>query len=139
MSRPSPSVCLWILAFAVVLLSGLSFIIFTSTRTRITGSNGYRIRPGMTLAEVEEILGGPPRIEGNWPLARMANDRFWDRRECSREGKHDSEYGYVTRAWYSDAALISVAFEGERVTVCGIMENPRLVRRIETWLRSLLE
>jgi hypothetical protein len=40
-----------------------------STRTAITEDNAVRIKPGMTLAEVEAILGGPARLESTGPLA----------------------------------------------------------------------
>jgi hypothetical protein len=38
------------------------------TRTAITEDTAIRIRPGMTLAEVEAILGGPARDESTGPL-----------------------------------------------------------------------
>jgi hypothetical protein len=139
MSRLSRRGWTWILAFAVVMLSVLSFVILTATRTKITASNGYKIRSGMTLEEVEAILGGPPRVEGDCARARIANNKFWDGTGCTREGRYYSEDGSVGRDWYSDEASIWVTFQGERVTVWAIEESRGLLGRIEAWLRSLLE
>src|SRR5690349_6879996 len=38
------------------------------SRTAITPANAARIQPGMTLAEVAAILGGPARDESTGPL-----------------------------------------------------------------------
>jgi hypothetical protein len=43
-------------------------------RTAITPENAARIQPGMTLAEVEVILGGPARDESTGPLTADAPD-----------------------------------------------------------------
>jgi hypothetical protein len=57
-------------------------------RTAITRENAERIQPGMTLAEVEAILGGPARDEG--PEQRSAvsiqsvrPDREWNSAQVS--------------------------------------------------------
>jgi outer membrane protein assembly factor BamE (lipoprotein component of BamABCDE complex) len=42
-----------------------------SSRTAITEDNAVRIRPGMTLAEVEAVLGGPARDESTGPLVAV--------------------------------------------------------------------
>jgi hypothetical protein len=126
------------LAFILVALPALSLLMFITTRTKITAANGYRIRSGMTLAEVEAVLGGPPRIEGRKTRAELASYKYWDEQECTEEGIYYPESGNLQRAWYSDEARISVAFQGERVTTWGIMENRGLLGTMEKWLRSLL-
>src|ERR1700730_6073058 len=95
------------LAFIVVALPALSLLLFISTRTKITAANGHRIRSGMTLAEVEAVLGGPPRIEGRRTRAEFASNKYWDERECTEQGIYCPESGNFQRAWYSDEARIS--------------------------------
>ncbi|HEV3082379.1 MAG TPA: hypothetical protein VGY66_21525 [Gemmataceae bacterium] len=73
------------LAFILVALPAMSFF-FTSTKTQITVANGYRIRQGMTLEEVEAVLGGPPRIEGRRTRAELASYKYWDEQEYTEEG-----------------------------------------------------
>ena len=47
-----------------VTLAGLLAFWLLPTRTAITRQNAEKIQKGMTLAEVEDILGGPPRDDG---------------------------------------------------------------------------
>src|SRR5437660_673539 len=51
----------WFLILLAVLLG--SYFVHDLARTKITFANYLKIRVGMTLAEVEQILGGPPRME----------------------------------------------------------------------------
>src|SRR4051812_18163811 len=51
---------------AAVLAAGLWLI--QPPRSAINGENAAKIRRGMTLAEVEAILGGPPRADSTCPL-----------------------------------------------------------------------
>jgi hypothetical protein len=73
-------------------------------RTAITRDNAERIRLGMTLADVEEILGGPERDETTGPTERDPN---FDGPEFNQEylaGKPDpSMY-----AWQADRVAILV-------------------------------
>jgi hypothetical protein len=126
------------LAFILVALPAMSFF-FTSTKTQITVANGYRIRQGMTLEEVEAVLGGPPRIEGRRTRAELASYKYWDEQEYTEEGIYYPESGNLQRAWCSGEARISVAFQGERVTTWGIMADRGLLGTIEEWLRSLVK
>ena len=48
---------------AVVLAVVMTFVIRAGPRSAITHENATRIRKGMTLAQVEQILGGPARSE----------------------------------------------------------------------------
>jgi hypothetical protein len=66
-------VALAVLGTAVALAVGLWWV---WPRTAITRENAERIREGMTLAEVEAILGGPARDEaGRRMFARVEYDR----------------------------------------------------------------
>jgi hypothetical protein len=55
--------CLFVLLAA--LMVGLAVAWLVWPRSAISAENAARICDGMTLAEVEEILGGPPRDETN--------------------------------------------------------------------------
>lgn len=60
-------------------------------RTAITRENAAKIREGMTLAEVQAILGGPERNESSGPL-------------CPDEP--DGEAGEFVASWYQDMKLM---------------------------------
>jgi outer membrane protein assembly factor BamE (lipoprotein component of BamABCDE complex) len=64
-------------------------------RTAITRENAAKIREGMTLAEVEAILGGPPRDETTGPI------RFDEVTPVRDE----------SRKWWSDRVCIQVIFD----------------------------
>ncbi len=94
----------------------------------------------MTLAEVEAVLGGLPRVEGRKTSAELASNKYWDERECTEEGIFHSEDGNIVRAWYSDETSIHVFFEQERVTFWGInLARPGLLGTMEAWVRGLLK
>jgi hypothetical protein len=106
-------------------------------RTAITPENAAKIRAGMTLAEVEAILGGPPRTEATGRLAAaetlpnhdgspdlaFAERRVWlfqnpgavpERRAVWREPEH--RLGEWTHQWVSDVVIVRVDFDSnERV------------------------
>jgi hypothetical protein len=86
-------------------------------RTEITRENAAKIQHGMTLADVELILGGPPRSEGN-------------------SGVFLAMSGPAPMDWESHDVLIQIWF-GTDGRVIGVQafpsENPEAdVRR---WLR----
>src|SRR5262249_17539116 len=58
---PRPRRFLFLSLAAVVV--GLAFAWLLWPRTAITRENGARLRPGMALAGVEQIMGGPQRFE----------------------------------------------------------------------------
>jgi hypothetical protein len=58
-----------LLTLAATLLVTLVAVWLLWPRTAITRENAEKIRPGMTLAEVEAILGGPARDESTGPPA----------------------------------------------------------------------
>jgi hypothetical protein len=80
---------------------------------RVTAENYNRIKAGMTRAEVETILGGPP---GDYATEATA---FADR---AYEYQIDLPRGEVVRAsdWRADTIIIRVAWDGDVVkgTVC---------------------
>lgn len=54
--------------FALLVLVGIGAWLLWPPSTMITRANADSIRAGMTIAEVEEILGGPPRDESTGPV-----------------------------------------------------------------------
>ena len=63
-----------LLGSAAVVVVGLAIGVWTLwPRTAITEENAAKLRPGMTLAEVEAILGGPARIETTGPTRANAD------------------------------------------------------------------
>jgi hypothetical protein len=54
-----------VLLFVAITLQGLGVVIWSCcTFTVITAANADKVKVGMTLAEVEAVLGGPARSEG---------------------------------------------------------------------------
>jgi hypothetical protein len=121
------------LTFIVLLLLAFACLVLFAKRTDITWANAVRIREGMNLKEVEEILGGPPRLEGYV----TTDGDCYDWREYTSEGKPDREYGVIVRSWLSDRAAVSVDFNGGRVWTVGIVKHPSLVERLLDWLRDI--
>jgi hypothetical protein len=83
-------------------------------RSAITRENAAKIQHGMTLEEVEAILGGPER-ENPW----VAETVFWPSRTllvvCDRRAE-----------WISREAAIAVGFRDGRVVFVSVCETGRL-------------
>jgi len=78
-------------------------------RTPITRENVARIQPGMDLAEVEAILGGPARNDATGPVTWEgpapfdASGLLW--------GNADEGGRYLAMMWGSDEVLALVRFD----------------------------
>jgi hypothetical protein len=70
-------------------------------RTAITRENADRIQEGMTLANVEAILGGPPGVY-------TADGQDWSM-EMLRNGKYRSNH--TRRIWVGDDGGIRIDFD----------------------------
>ena len=86
MSRRTRRLMLFCLPAAMV--AGLTVAWLSWPRTAITRENAERIQPGMTLAEVEAILGGPARDEGPEQrslvsIQSVRPDREWNSAQVS--------------------------------------------------------
>lgn len=57
-----------VLSFAAVVLGLVVGVWLLLPRTAITRENAYCIEPGMTLEQVQLVMGGPPRDESTGPL-----------------------------------------------------------------------
>jgi hypothetical protein len=81
-------------------------------RAAITRANGARIENGMTLAQVEAILGGPPRDESTGvldPDLKMGGGDI------------------VAREWRSDEVIIHVIFDRDGLVNSRTVQPVRLV------------
>jgi outer membrane protein assembly factor BamE (lipoprotein component of BamABCDE complex) len=95
-------------------------------RTAITRENAAKIREGMMLADVEEILGGPSRDE--------------------LSGPHKVQWSYTNlimvvnrKEWIGPDIAVSVAFRHNRVVSNEVTETyfpeESPIQRIRRWLR----
>jgi hypothetical protein len=127
---------LLLLVVPAVTLAGLLAFWLLWPRSAITRANAERIQEGMTLAEVEDILGGPPRDDGVGLIAVQ-------RRDGSEGTIPRSELlgilGQVEgKSWLSDEVLVWITLDhAGRVTSCSV-EPVRLASpldKLRRWLR----
>jgi hypothetical protein len=121
-------------------------------RTAITRENAEKVQVGMTLGEVEAILGGPPREEPTGPLradgpaeqARGETARALasgNDAEAAAEFFRDMPYqsgAYNRRVWVSDRVIIAVHLDGTtgRVVSCDSLPVRGIgpLDRLRRWL-----
>jgi hypothetical protein len=117
----------WLLALSFCLAAALAVLVYFCwpSRTAINGENYDRVEIGMTLAEVEEILGGPARFEPSDAVYQMVR----------QETKGDYSLSKPSRLWISDWTGIEVCFD-EHSAVIGTARHE--VRRV-TFLRRVQE
>jgi hypothetical protein len=119
MSRRTRRLLPLVLLVATVPLAVAAWLLWPPTA--ITPKNAERIRPGMTLAEVEAILGGPARDEApkQPPLVNIQSVR-------------------PDREWNSDQVSVCVFLDAAgRVRECRAFLVPRPpgpVDRLRRWL-----
>ncbi len=93
-------------------------------RTAITRENAARIQPGITRADVEALLGGPPRDEATGPVSLDLDDRPEDGAQLWLEWQFRGLFqadpvGPHASLWGSNRVVIWVQFDGQdRVTAC---------------------
>src|SRR5260370_10033817 len=75
-------------------------------RTAITAENAAKIREGMTLAEVADILGGPPRNDGVGLIAFHRLDR--SEGTIPRSDLIGSLDQLEGKSWLSDEVLVTI-------------------------------
>ncbi len=108
-------------------------------RTAITWENASKIREGMTLAEVETLLGGPARDETTGPVVPADTPEGWfllRERMPTPERRAQPE----AREWTSEHLMTKTWFDAEdRVVVHAVLvmrradENP--LDMLRRWLR----
>jgi hypothetical protein len=140
MARYSRRLLSFALPVVVVLALVTAWLLWP--RTAITVENATKIHRGMTIADVELVLGGPPRDESTGALAAEEDATIEDLDEWHFQATIcvDIFRRECMRVWVSDRAIIRVDFdETSRVVrstalpVHRILETPLdLLRR---WLR----
>jgi hypothetical protein len=119
------------LPVALVLLGVSAWVLWPRhpQATAITLENAKRIRPGMRLAEVSAILGGPPRHE----ITGMVNYCLDDIEGVDRNDPRQVE-------WLSDEALVLIFLDEQyRVQRCEPVaveyEGNGIRALVRRWLR----
>jgi hypothetical protein len=111
----------WLLLVATGLL--VILIPAAALRPRLQVANYPSIRPGMTAAQVEELLGGPPGDYGWW--------RFGSTSFMTMEGAV-APTGSREAVWFNDDHRIEVFFDGgDRVVA--VQKRARWIRRPWPW------
>lgn len=127
----------WLLAALCLLLAAdLGLLALRLSPSPINAASLDRIRPGMTRAEVEALLGGPPgdyRRRGAVydALAVVVPDGQPEADKYTSEG---------TEEWLGDRMLIAVRFDrGDRVELAyGVLPDPPAwYRALRRWLPFL--
>jgi hypothetical protein len=100
-----------------VLAGGVAWLLLTGD-TSITVENATSIEPGMTLAHVEAMLGGPPRDETTGPVERLEPPEFAEPNARGTRWRNAIvELRSDVLLWESDQARVWVHFdEAGRVT-----------------------
>jgi hypothetical protein len=134
---------------AVLMLVGVGIAPFvmwpTPPATAITRENAARIKPGMTRAEVEALLGGPERHEADGilkpdPGQKLAPGVAPERVEDLMHPEVFTDAS-VCR-WKTNNLMIVVYFgDDDRVSGCDCysaqLVNPTILDRLRRWLRRL--
>jgi hypothetical protein len=112
----------------LVTLVALSVAFLAPRATLITWTNAERIQRGMTLQEVEQLLGGPARDESTRPTVPA----------CIICDGYDS-MNAPSGEWKSDEVVVWVYLIDGRVHVCKVMPpaavEEGLVEMLRRWLR----
>ena len=100
----------------------------------ITRENEARIRDGMTLDELQAILGGPPRDRSTGPTDYDPNG------VTHVPGRPPPARVTTISEWISDEVLIRVAFDAdgraEWITTCPLRRTyPGVLPTLRHWLR----
>jgi hypothetical protein len=133
-----------LIALPVALALSLAVAWLVWPRTAITRENAEKIQEGMTLAEVETILGGPPRDETTGPVVLdpdlIEPGAGW---EGSLQGRW-LDFMFVEPPakrvmWHSDQVVVWVPWHAGCVNACDYFplrradESP--IDMIRRWLR----
>lgn len=107
----------FLLVFLAAVLAGLAFGVWLlwppEPVSEINQEHAARIRPGMTLAEVEAILGGPARREGDGPI-EPDYEAFASVADLEQHLKATVRLtGRGAKLWRSHRAMIWVAFNAD--------------------------
>jgi outer membrane protein assembly factor BamE (lipoprotein component of BamABCDE complex) len=87
----------------LVLLGVSAWALWPREQSAITRANAEKIQVGMTLAEVQTILGGPPRMEGS-----LTRPFGWNL-DAQQRG---AEVAVATHTWIGLHAKVEVGVNG---------------------------
>jgi hypothetical protein len=129
---------------SIAILAALACLLWP--RSAINRGNFEKIKEGMTLAEVQALLGGPPRDETTGPVMAeiaRADTGPWSREALGVLLADDFHYRPTLSGegfWASNSLMVRVFFDQKgRVTSCEsvdvvpIQESP--ITRLRRWLR----
>jgi hypothetical protein len=119
MTRRTPRLLLFGLTAAVLAIMLAAWALWP--RTAITRENADKIRMGMTLAEVEAILGGPARDESTASLTDDNLDmELVGIPEILFDATCDGEMVPASnrKLWISDSVVVRVCFDAEGRALC---------------------
>jgi hypothetical protein len=126
--------------FLSAFLVGLAFVVWPlwSRPTAINRENAAQIQVGMTLAEVEAVLGGPPRDDGNGVLAFQRVDGSEATMTRSELRGALNQLPDV-KHWLSDEVLIEVTLDHAGRVTSITVDPVRLahlgpIDRLRRWL-----
>jgi hypothetical protein len=97
---------------AMLVLLGVAAVLLWSPATVITPENAEKIENGMTLAEVEQVLGGSPRNESGMP-DNFINDAFVmaDAEELKTGRLRPGPRPFEDKRWASPGYVVVVQFD----------------------------
>ena len=108
--------------------------------TAITRGHAAKIQKGMTLADVEELLGGPARNESDMP-DNFINDAFVnaDTDEMKMAHLRPGARPYEDKRWASPGFVVLVDFDDSgrviRHSNCSFEVDKSLLDKLRRWLR----
>jgi hypothetical protein len=126
------------LAAALVVL-GVATLVLWPRRSAITHENADRIQEGMTLAEVEQLLGGPARNESGMP-DNFINDAFViaDPGEVKAGRLRPGPRPLEDRRWAAPGFVVIVQFDDTGRVVqqqrCEFDADNSLFGKLRRWL-----
>jgi hypothetical protein len=126
-----------------LLAAGAVVALYWPRATAITRANAAAIQKGMTLAEVEAILGGPPRDETTGPVEVDLSDGnalvmfLTNQRRGGWLSPDDllQHAGRSIRTWQSDRTLVLVYLDADQ-RVLDVSTTP--MRRTEEGVLAML-
>jgi hypothetical protein len=137
-----------LLGIIVAVAAGVAAFAVWPNQSQINPENAAKVHEGLTLEEVEAILGGPARDDSTGPLtiAKSEDDAVGQSHlELTRDiwvtlGLMTQNSSWVHREWVSNTTLVQVAFIDGRALVprCFAVRRVReapwvMVRRWMGW------
>ena len=120
---------LLVVLVGLVVVSAAGLIVLRPWGDRLTTANISRVRPGMTRAEVETILGGPPgdyatvrTVSANRPYENVVNLAGGSTVRCS---DWRDDYCLIRVTWDGGGAVSGVVWEPNKASGDGPLGNLR--------------